>query len=144
MSPIASKRMDPEDEEIWISILNRALEQHSRSDIVEDGTPHPSVDDFMEFVRSALLGGIERSVGVAMELEGVLEQRGRDYGEEVLVVMGESGIAEFVKVKVWRLLGGIQEGNPPGSRRDSWVDIAGYAILQLALTEWLKEQGRQS
>lgn len=131
-----------EDHEIWSAILDRAVANSGRTDIASDGLEHPSVEDFMIFIQRALLEASARVPSIVADLESILIQRGRDYGEEVLVVMGESGIAEFVKVKVWRLQGSIQEQRPEATRRDSWIDIAGYAVLQLALAEWMKEQNR--
>lgn len=145
-NPVNMKITNPsqreEDLAIWTTILDHAVANSGRTDIAGDGIVHPSVEEFIGFIRQALMEAMSRVPAIVGDLEDILVQRGRDYGEEVLVVMGESGIAEFVKVKVWRLQGSIQEQRPENSRRDSWVDIAGYAVLQLALAEWMKEQNR--
>lgn len=109
-----------------------AARLRAMADDLESGPPSrvvaPSPEDLMVIINGALLP----------ELSSILYQRGKSYGEEVLVVMGEQGIAEMAKVKIYRMLAAIAEGTGSASttRRDSWLDMAGYALLALALDEW--------
>jgi hypothetical protein len=90
----------------------------------------PTVDEVLDRVRPLLL-----------DLERVLEERGRVYGEDVLVEMGEAGIATLCLIKVRRLMGNIESGfGTTVQRWDSWMDLAGYAILAMALERWKGDQ----
>lgn len=94
--------------------------------------PHPSVDELMIEI-DPLLGNLRHT----------LFMRGNQYGEEVLAVMGEQGIAELVNVKIWRVLGSLKSSDPACVRQDSWLDLAGYAILALAMQRWERKQEKE-
>ena len=118
---------------IWESILGRVKVQE------EGEVDYPEVEEFIPYIRAALMGAMRHTTEVSVELGDILETRGQAYGERVIAVMAERGIAEFVKVKVIRLLGSMEEGNVEFSRHDSWMDIAGYCILEIALRRWRED-----
>lgn len=109
--------------------------------ILREELPHPTVDDLLPYV-SKYLHSLRTWFDTKVDdLMIVLEQRGREYGEEVLIVMGERGMAEMVKVKVHRNEGSMNQGSPLAERHDTHLDIAGYSILTLAIAEWQADGG---
>ena len=70
------------------------------------------------------------------ELLATLRERGAAYGEKVLFERGEAGIFEQIATKLERVSGSIDRDLAFSTRSDSWLDIAGYAILVLAMKDW--------
>lgn len=85
----------------------------------------PSVDEIMEYVEAAI-----------EELRKILWERGKQYGEETLVDLGEDGVAVMIRMKALRARYSIREEKPADSRRDSWLDMAGYALLAVSLGQY--------
>lgn len=76
---------------------------------------------------------------VAANLHDVIAERGKQYGEDVLMALGEQAIILFIFAKFMRLFWHWTNGHPFGGRRDSWMDIAGYAVLALAINEYMED-----
>jgi len=68
--------------------------------------------------------------------------RGRTYGESVLMAMGEQGILTMTITKIMRILWSFNEELPVRDRMDSYLDIAGYALLMLSLSSYVKENSQ--
>ncbi len=66
----------------------------------------------------------------------LLGQRGRVYGEDVLALLGETGFLVMAVTKVMRILWGYEHDQPAQEREESWIDLAGYAILCVAMRRY--------
>lgn len=91
---------------------------------LEEGVDYPSVDE--------LLHHLDRHMAA---LRDTLERRGRAYGEEVLAKRGELGMLEHIFVKAERAKHASTEASQDWPA-DSYLDIAGYALLILAMRDW--------
>jgi adenylosuccinate synthase len=105
-----------EPEEACESYVQQAMDRVWKSD-------YPTVDEVMTSVRHT----------VNERILPLLEQRGRQYGEDVLVEMGETGLVTMLLVKLMRLRWSVENSKPKSERQDSWLDLAGYALLAAAL-----------
>lgn len=94
---------------------------------LEEPVKAPRVDELLHFVST-----------VVEDVMETLNERGTQYGEESLVVLGESGIATMMRMKIDRVRSSINSGAPEHERIDSWRDLAGYALLWPALLRWQK------
>ena len=70
-----------------------------------------------------------------------LQRGGSEYGEDVLFRLGEAGAIVWVVSKAMRLLWSFEKGLSPDTRSDSWLDIAGYGILEAARQAYLASAG---
>jgi len=126
--------------QLLTELLLRILPQ-DQIDLLNQTYPAPTVDQLLPhvsvYLRQHLRLWFDTKVDDLMLL---LESRGREYGEEVLMVMGEPGMFEMSRVKLHRLKGSMEQGAPLADRHDTWIDIAGYCILILAMADW-KENG---
>jgi len=96
-----------------------------------------------ELDAAGLTGTPSFSVGLELgHVLTILHKRGETYGEDVLALLGETGMVTLAVTKVMRLLWGYTHGQPFETRRDSWLDLAGYAILSLAIDDWLNRKER--
>lgn len=75
---------------------------------------------------------------VVEDVMDTLVKRGKQYGEDVLVEMGERGIAVLCLIKVRRMLWNLDQGRSFEEREDGWRDLAGYALLAPAMEAWKK------
>lgn len=98
----------------------------------EETVLYPNVEDIMEYVRTH-----------TEEVIDTLQTRGEQYGEQTLVELGEEGIARMIRMKALRAIYSINQRNDYRTRTDSWIDIAGYALLAIALEQW-KDESRTS
>lgn len=94
---------------------------------LEEPVNAPRVDELLHFVST-----------VVEDVMETLNERGTQYGEESLVVLGESGIATMMRMKIDRVRSSINSGAATHERIDSWRDLAGYALLWPALLRWQK------
>jgi hypothetical protein len=81
----------------------------------------PSPEEFLPFISAALTAVHAR-----------LEYAGQNYGEEVLFLLDEIGAVSQCFTKASRLLWSYKKQQPPEKRKDGWMDLAGYAILEMA------------
>ena len=85
----------------------------------------PNPEAFLLYIRWAL-----------EKIEERLTRAGKEYGEEVLFLLGEMGAVSLTYTKASRALWSYKRGYPPEKREDTWLDLAGYAILEMARREW--------
>lgn len=76
---------------------------------------------------------------VGEELLRIVGERGRKYGEESILAMGEAGMVSMIMAKVMRLLWSHRGGLMFEAREDSYIDLAGYCLLTVALNKFIKE-----
>lgn len=81
----------------------------------------PSIEEFMPFIQEALNAVMAR-----------LHVAGFKYGEDVLFELEEQGAVTWVYTKAARLLWSFNDGQTREGRQDSYLDLAGYAILEMA------------
>ena len=81
----------------------------------------PTPDEFLPYIEGALRAVLAR-----------LTHAGEAYGEEVLFLLDEVGAVSQCFTKASRALWSLKQGQPPEKRKDSWMDLAGYAILEMA------------
>lgn len=81
----------------------------------------PTPAEFLPFIRGALEAVYKR-----------LDAAGGEYGEEVIFLLNEWGAVTLCFTKASRLLWSKKKDKPQSSRRDSFLDLAGYAILEIA------------
>lgn len=86
---------------------------------------------------SSVLKGVDV---VGEELLQIVRERGRAYGEEAILAMGEAGMVGMIVAKVMRLMWSHRGGMQFMSRRDSYIDLAGYCLLTIALDQYITEQ----
>lgn len=89
-----------------------------------------------ESAQDAILEGSSSFIDEVVE---TLRRRGATYGEEVLLAMGEEGLLLMLLTKIMRVFWSHNEGLSFSSRRDGFVDLAGYAILALAIDQYARE-----
>jgi len=87
----------------------------------------------------AVLSGLDEEAQLILDTVSV---RGRTYGESVLMAMGEQGILTMTITKIMRILWSFNEELPVRDRMDSYLDIAGYALLMLSLSSYVKENSQ--
>ena len=92
----------------------------------------PEPAEFMNYV--------DRSVDA---LFSRIQKAGDSYGEDVLFNLGEMGAVTFVYAKAARLLWSFEHKQPASRRQDSWMDIAGYAILEMARQLYIADKTGQ-
>lgn len=86
------------------------------------------------------LPGIRAQVDtVCQQIRNTLEQRGRSYGEDVLFLLGEMGFVAWAVSKAMRILWSYTTKRSDRDRDDDWLDMAGYAILRMAVQRWKRE-----
>lgn len=90
-------------------------------DPVKEEKPVPTIQEFAPYIEQAL-SAIRDRCHVA----------GARYGEDVLFVLGEDGAVSQAYTKAARILWSWKQGHSRHSRKDSWLDLAGYAILEMA------------
>lgn len=90
-------------------------------------TDIPSPQEFFAFIEGAL-NAVHHRLRVA----------GQDYGEEVLFLLGEWGAVSQCFTKASRLLWSKRQAKPPIHRKDSWLDLAGWAVLEIARQAYIK------
>jgi hypothetical protein len=67
---------------------------------------------------------------IMKEIENLLIEKNKTYGEENITKIGKLGILTRLEEKIERLKHMITNNiNDKDSRDDNWKDIAGYAIL---------------
>ena len=76
---------------------------------------------------------------VGEELLRIVGERGRAYGEEAILAMGEAGMIGMIMSKVMRLMWSHRAGLQFQARRDSYIDLAGYCLLCVALDQFVME-----
>lgn len=76
---------------------------------------------------------------VGEELLRIVGERGRAYGEEAILAMGEAGMISMIMSKVMRLMWSHRAGLQFQARRDSYIDLAGYCLLTIALDVYIME-----
>jgi hypothetical protein len=86
---------------------------------------YPSVDELVRFAEKAAFSVIQ-----------LLQERGEQYGEKLLVKLGEKSLVYMANMKADRLLWSAERGRPVVDREDSWKDLAGYGLLALAIEAW--------
>lgn len=106
--------------------LESALEElHARlMEIIESSKDAMTTEEYIK-IRACING--ER-----YELYEVLYQRGDQYGSDYWFQIGELGLLYQTLTKILRLKFSIENGDNFSDRQDSWVDLAGYAVLALA------------
>lgn len=87
----------------------------------KNDNPIPTPLEFLPFIDKALAALRER-----------LRVGGKKYGEEVLFSLGEIGAVSLTYTKAARALWSLQQGHPAQERKDTWLDLAGYAVLEMA------------
>lgn len=113
----------------------------------------PSWEDFKPFVQQAIRDAVQKAFELAQEtgmdqeqlidyltniaaggdlIQRRLAKGGAEYGEDVLFLLGEGGAVSMAVTKAMRILWSFRKDLPAGTRTDSWLDIAGYAILEMA------------
>lgn len=124
---------------------------------VQDQLHVPTPDAFMPFIREELArtlarfhsgeeaervpDGVQQQLAyVADRVEATLHRRGHQYGEDVLFMMGEPGILMMLVMKALRMLWSMQDGAPSDAREDGYLDLAGYAVLQMAMARYAQTQ----
>jgi hypothetical protein len=83
--------------------------------------PTPSPEAFMPFVQAACDAVLQR-----------LRLGGKRYGESVLFELGEMGAVAQCYTKAARALWSHQSGFREQHRDDTWLDLAGFAVLEIA------------
>ena len=162
-----SAQIDKMEEEImFTSSANRYA--HLRSGIEKNTIPHlppapdwntletyvePFMRDILDHIKGApilreratvtgllpmdVLKGVDI---VGRELLQIVAERGRAYGEESILAMGEAGMISMIMAKVMRLMWSHRGGAQFQSRRDSYIDLAGYCLLTIALDQFITEE----
>jgi hypothetical protein len=92
-----------------------------------------------EFVTNFIYTTVEE----AYKMYATVATRGQTYGENVLLAMGEEGMIMMITTKIMRLMWSQTSSNPMADRKDSYVDIAGYCLLALALDSYAKEYNKK-
>lgn len=113
-----------------------SIEQSVRLSLEEviDRLQGYDIEPSPEMVVLSSVPGVRAQVDeVCAHIMTVLETRGRSYGEDVLLLLDEMGFVAWVVSKALRLLWSYTAGLDASSRQDDWVDLAGYAILRLAV-----------
>lgn len=83
----------------------------------------------------------EQIVTVTQDVLRTLEERGEEYGEDLLFLTGEDGILTLTIWKAMRMLWSRHAGHDYTSRKDSWRDIIGYGILAMAMEQYIMDTG---
>lgn len=80
---------------------------------------------------------------VGKELLQIVRERGKQYGEEAILAMGEAGLIGMIVSKVMRLMWSHRGGAQFLSRRDSYIDLAGYCLLTISLDQFITENSEK-
>lgn len=91
--------------------------------------------DIAPQLSETLQSQIEKAASVVLER---LAKGGQEYGEDVLFLVGEHGILTMVTSKVLRALWSFAQDDPRIKRDDHYLDLAGYAIIAMALEEYMR------
>lgn len=83
-------------------------------------------------------------IHVSEHVERIIKERGQQYGEDVLFILGEPGFVVMAMSKMLRLFWSYQQGLPASDRRDSWVDMVGYGVLCLAYEQYNEKQAKEA
>jgi hypothetical protein len=89
-------------------------------------TEIPTIDEFLPYIESVL-----RAVHTRLLAGGI------KYGEDVLFEMAESGAVTWCYTKAARIKWSKDQGLPISERKDSYLDLAGYAVLEMARQAYL-------
>ena len=101
-----------------------------KSGVLKEQLPEvPSPDGFLPF--------IDLAIG---EIRARLIKAGNDYGEQVLFNISEYGAVALCYTKASRILWSFNQEKPSRERWDSFLDLAGYAILEMARQQYVKER----
>jgi hypothetical protein len=98
-------------------------------DALKDLPEIPSPDEFLPFIELAI-----------DSIKARLIKAGQDYGEQVLFNLAEFGAVSLCYTKASRMLWSFKKGNPQEDREDSFLDLAGYAILEMARQRYIRER----
>lgn len=93
------------------------------TETVEKDVPTP--ESFMLYVQA-----------VTQAVYNRLVEGGDRYGEEVLFALGETGAVVNCYQKSARALWSYRTGQIEKARDDTWLDLAGYAVLEIARKAW--------
>lgn len=162
-----SAQIDKMEEEImFTSSANRYA--HLRSGIEQNTIPHlppapdwntleayvePFMQDILDHIKGApilkdratVTGMVPMDVLKGVDIVGeellkIVAERGRAYGEESILAMGEAGMIGMIMAKVMRLMWSHRGGIQFQTRRDSYIDLAGYCLLTIALDQYITEE----
>ena len=104
------------------------LGYHDVAEFYEDDYQLPSISrdiptptEFVPYIEASLQAVLAR-----------LTFAGEEYGEEVLFLLDQMGAVSQCFTKASRLLWSFKKGQSPEKRKDGWMDLAGYAILEMA------------
>jgi hypothetical protein len=86
----------------------------------------PTIEEFMPHIEATM-----------EELKKRLQAGGEEYGEEVIIVAGEMGAVSLCLHKTMRAKHKHETGQSLHQSMDTWLDLAGYAILELARRSYL-------
>jgi len=92
-------------------------------------TTIPTPEDFVPSIDAALAAIRERLLAA-----------GEAYGESVLFELEEVGPVTLCFTKASRALWSFKQGKPPEHRKDTWLDLAGYAILEIARQAYISNE----
>lgn len=106
--------------EAWTAAYDRIVDASGH----QPGDPPPAQEIFRLMIEEG------------HDIAAIIEERGIAYGEESIFLLGEEGVLMMVLAKMFRMLHGYRSGRPFEHREDSWVDLAGYAILALAMENY--------
>lgn len=73
------------------------------------------------------------------DVQNTLKERGEQYGEDLLFLTGERGILVMAVWKSLRMLWSMDNDNPYVDRQDGWRDLAGYAVLCMAMMQYIQD-----
>lgn len=74
---------------------------------------------------------------IAMQISEVVISKQRDYGSNNILKFGEKGVIVRLSDKIERAKNLLWDNNKPNNEsiEDTFIDIAGYAIIQLMLID---------
>jgi hypothetical protein len=104
----------------------------------------PNLRDVVEEAEEAAMTSVLRPAAekpqlhsTTRELLRVLVERGSAYGEDFPFILGEEGIYYLALTKLIRTKWALDNGL---NTREHWLDLAGYAVLQMAALDYKKER----
>lgn len=104
-----------------LAAAREAAEAEKPDDPGQDHLIIPSPEIFQAWIDGACRAVAER-----------LAAGGARYGEQVLFGLGETGAVAQCYTKAARALWSFQQGHDETERDDTWLDLAGYAVLEIA------------
>lgn len=94
----------------------------------ENGLVIPSPEEFAEYIKHAAQVVVNR-----------LLNAGTEYGEEVLFTSGQAGAVILCYTKSARALYSFKRYPAVKVKDDTFLDLAGYAVLELARRDYLEQ-----